>query len=287
MSDSSDVSQELKTLTHRLTAAGREEARLKAELLMAHVLGQSRLEMLARVDRMLSAEQAARVDALTGRVAAGEPLQYVLGEAWFWGRRFKADARALIPRPETEELVQRVLDDAGLWRRERPVVADVGVGTGCIALTLAAERPAARIIGVDLHAEALELARENEAALGLAGRVEWQQADLLAGQPPGSLDAVVSNPPYIAGSMIETLAEEVRAHEPRSALDGGPDGLDLIRRLIAQAELALRPGGKVWMEIGDEQGEAVRGMLIRSGWIGVELRRDLAGQDRMVEGQRA
>lgn len=287
MSASSDVSKELRTLTHRLTAAGRGEARLKAELLMAHVLGQSRLEMLAQVDRVLSAELAARLDALAGRVAAGEPLQYVLGEAWFWGRRFKADARALIPRPETEELVQRVLDDAGLWRRERPVVADVGVGTGCIALTLAAERPAARIIGVDIHAEALALARENEVALGLAGRVEWRQADLLDGQPAGSLDAVVSNPPYIASAVISTLAEEVRVHEPWSALDGGPDGLDLIRRLMAQAKLALRPGGKVWMEIGDEQGDAVRELLIRSGWIGVELRRDLAGQNRMVEGQRA
>jgi release factor glutamine methyltransferase len=271
----------------RLTEAGRDEARLKAELLVAHVLGQGRLETLAQADRPLSTEQAGRVEVLTGRVAAGEPLQYVLGEAWFWGRRFKTDARALIPRPETEELVQRVLDDAGLWRCERPVVVDVGVGTGCIALTLAAERPQAHLIGVDLHAEALELARENEAALGLAGRVEWRQADLLAGQPAGTLDAVVSNPPYIASAAISTLAEEVRAHEPRSALDGGPDGLDLIRRLIAQANLALRPGGKVWMEIGDEQGEAVRGLLIRSGWIGVELRRDLAGQDRIVEGRRA
>lgn len=274
-------------ITHRLTEAGRDEARLKAELLVAHVLGQSRLGALAGADRCLTAEQAGRLDGLAARVAAGEPLQYVLGEAWFWGRRFKVDARALIPRPETEELVQHVLDDAALWRSGRPVVADVGVGTGCIALTLAAERPHARLIGVDLQAGPLALALENEAALGLAGRVAWRQADLLAGQPAGSLDAVVSNPPYIARPVLAALAEEVRDHEPVSALDGGPDGLELIRRLVAQAGLALRPGGRVWMEIGDEQGDAVCELMNRGGWVGVRLRRDLAGRDRFVEGQRA
>ena len=282
----SALSTLLTAITHRLAAAQRDEARLKAELLVAHVLGLSRLEVLAQPELVLSAEQQARVDVLAGRVASGEPLQYVLGEAWFWGRRFKADRRALIPRPETEELVQRVLEDPAIWSAARPVVVDVGTGTGCIAITLAVERPAARIIGIDSSAEALALARENGAALGLGQRVEWRTGDLLDGLPERSLDAVVSNPPYIASGVIETLAEEVRAHEPRLALDGGPDGLALIRRLVAQAALALRPGGRLWMETGDEQGEAVRGILSGAGFASLETIKDLSGHHRMVAGSR-
>lgn len=280
------VAQAITALTGRLTEAGRDEARLKAELLLAHVLGVGRLAVLTEPGRQLTDEQQAHLEVLARRLLAGEPLQYVLGEAWFWGRCFKADPRGLIPRPETEELVQRVLDDTDLWLRARPAVADVGVGTGCIALTLAAERPAADVLGIDIQAAALALAQENEARLGLAGRVTWRQGDLLEGVAAASLDAVVSNPPYIAGPVIATLAVEVRDHEPRSALDGGPDGLDLVRRLAAQAMLALRPGGKLWMEIGDEQGDAARRILVSSGFADVLTRRDLAGHDRLVEGCR-
>lgn len=276
----------------RLAEAGRDEAPLKAELLLAHVLGVSRLDALARssgygqIPLELTALQEGQLTALAARVAAGEPLQYVLGEAWFWGRSFKADRRALIPRPETEELVEHVLGSPELWQREYPLVADVGTGTGCIALTLAAERPQARVMATDISPEALALARENEARLDLGGRVDWRLGDLLDGIPAGSLDAVVSNPPYIAAEVVETLAEEVRAHEPRLALDGGADGLAVVRRLAAQAALALRGGGRVWMEIGDEQGSAVKQILTVSGFAAVQIRRDLAGHDRIAEGQR-
>lgn len=270
----------------RLTEAGRDEARLKAELLAAHVLRVGRLEMLANQALTFTTEQASRLKVLGDRVAAGEPLQYVLGEAWFWGRRFLCDRRALIPRPETEELVQRVLDDAGCWASVQPQVVDVGTGTGCIALTLAVERPKARVVGVDVSPDALSLARENEIQLGLAGRVEWRAGDLLSGWPAESLDVVVSNPPYIAGSVIETLTEEVRRHEPRLALDGGPDGLACLRGLAAQAVLALRPGGRLWMEIGDEQGEAARHIVSAAGFGSVQVHRDLGGQERLVEGRR-
>lgn len=276
----------------RLAEAGRDEAPLKAELLLAHVLGLSRLDALARSSGYgqplleLTALQEGQLAALAARVAAGEPLQYVLGEAWFWGRSFKVDRRALIPRPETEELVEHVLGSDDLWRREDPLVVDVGTGTGCIALTLAAERPLVRVIAADVSAEVLALARENAARLGLVGRVDWRLGDLLDGIPAGSLDAVVSNPPYIAAAVVETLAEEVRSHEPRLALDGGADGLAVVRRLVAQAALALRGGGRVWMEIGDEQGSAVKQILTASGFAAVQIRRDLAGQDRIAEGQR-
>ena len=281
------ASKLLTLITRRLTDAGRDEARLKAELLVAHVLGVGRLEALARPDYVLSPAQVEQVDSLAGRVAAGEPLQYVLGEAWFWGRCFKADRRALIPRPETEELAQRVLDDPAIWRREEPVLADVGTGTGCLALTLALERPSARVIGIDLSPDALALARENEERLGVTGRIEWRQGDLLAGVPAGALDAVVSNPPYIARAVLAGLDEEVRGHEPRLALDGGADGLEPIRRLAAQAALALRAGGRLWMEIGDEHGAAAREILGGAGFRQVEVHRDLSGHDRMVEGARS
>lgn len=280
------VAHAIAAITRRLAAAQRDEARLKAELLAAHVLRMSRLEMLANHALAFTAEQESRLHVLGDRVAAGEPLQYVLGEAWFWGRRFLCDRRALIPRPETEELVQRVLDDAGCWMQPQPDVVDVGTGTGCIALTLAAERPKARVVGVDISPDALALARENEVQLGLAGRVAWRTGDLLSGWPAGSLDVVVSNPPYIAEAVIGTLDREVKDYEPRSALAGGPDGLACIRRLAEQAVLALRPGGRLWMEMGDEQGEATRRMLTAAGFGSVQVHRDLAGHERMVEGRR-
>lgn len=271
----------------RLLDAGRDEARLKAELVVAQVVGLARMDLLADSTRTLTDRQTAQLEYLVARVAAGEPLQYVLGEAWFWGRCFKADRRALIPRPETEELVQRVLDEVTLWARPAPVVADVGVGTGCIALTLAAERPQARVLGFDCSADALALARENEIGLGLTGRVTWRCGDLLAGVPAGSLDAVVSNPPYIAPAVIETLAVDVRDHEPRLALDGGPDGLAVVRRLVTQAACAVRPGGWLWLEIGDEQGAATRALLADSGFQDVAIHRDLSGHDRIAQARRA
>lgn len=270
-----------------LEEAGRHEARLKAELIASHAFGVPRLHLLADSQREISQDQLALQRALALRVARGEPLQYVLGEAWFWGCAFLSDRRALIPRPETEELVQRVLDATDLWQRAAPRLADVGTGTGCIALTLAAERPQARVLATDISAEALSLARANGERLGLAGRVEWRVGDLLEGVPADYLDAVVSNPPYIAASVIETLAEEVRAHEPRLALDGGPDGLEIVRRLASQAALALRGGGRLWMEIGDEQGESARCILAEAGFGAVRVWRDLSGQERIVEGQRA
>ncbi len=276
----------LAALTRRLAEAGRDEAPLKAELLLAHVLGVSRMHLLAEPGQPIAADAQARLEALTRRMLEGEPLQYVLGEAWCWGRSFKVDRRALIPRPETEELLQRVLDDPAVWRSARPVVVDVGTGSGCIALTLAAERPSAQVTGLDISPEALELARENAVRLGLADRVDWRQGDLLEGVPAGALDAVVSNPPYIASAVIATLDAEVREYEPRGALEGGPDGLEGVRRLAGQAVLALRPGGKVWMEIGDEQGAAARAILADAGFVEVRMWRDLAGRDRMVEGQR-
>lgn len=274
----------LADLASRLSAAGRDEASLKAETLVAHVAGVRRLDLYARRGLGLTPEQAALLDALAARVAAGEPIQYALGSAPFLGREFKVDRRALIPRPETEELVEAVLAHEVLWRGATPALADVGTGTGCIALTLAAERPCARVIAIDVSEDALALARENAVRLGLAERVEWRRGDLLAGVAPASLDAVVSNPPYVATGDLAGLAQEIRAHEPRGALDGGPGGLEIIGRLIDEAFVALRPGGTLFLETGESQGAEVRRRMAARGFANVETRRDLAGHERLTMG---
>jgi len=280
------VAQLLSSIALLLSDAGRDEAQLKAELLLAHVMGVGRLDLFADPRRALTSGARAALDRLVARVAAGEPLQYVLGETQFYGRWFRSDPRALIPRPETEELVQAVLEDTDLWCRQEPLVVDVGTGTGCIALSIAAERPAARVRAVDISPAALELARENEQRLGLAGRVAWQAGDLLAGCAADTLDAVVSNPPYVASAEIETLALEIRAHEPRLALDGGPDGLHLVARLVDESFAALRSGGTLWLEIGDGQAAAVRRLMVARGFGRTRARRDLGGHERIVSGVR-
>lgn len=269
-----------------LTAAGREEARVLAEWLVSAAAGIGRLELMVCGDRILDDAALARLDGWVRRVALGEPLQYVLGAAPFLGRDFSCDARALIPRPETEELCERVLADGRIWRHAAPAVADVGTGTGCIAVTLALDRPAARIVATDVSANALALARANARAWRVEERIDWREADLLAGFAPGSLHAVVSNPPYIAEAVWAVLDREVRDHEPKRALVGGPDGLAVIRRLLDQAVVALAPGGMLWLEIGNEQGPAVRRLLTDRGYESVVTHRDLAGHERLVEARR-
>jgi release factor glutamine methyltransferase len=198
----------------------------------------------------------------------------------------KTDCRALIPRPETEWLVEQLLACPEVWAVPEPRLVDVGTGTGCIALALAAARPSARLLALDLDVNALALARENRDRLGLAERVELRQGDLLSGLPPGVFDAVVSNPPYIPTAVCGTLDRNVRDYEPRQALDGGPDGLTVIRRLAPQAMLCLKPGRPLWLEIGFDQGPEVVSILGESGFERVEIRRDAAGHARLVCGWR-
>jgi release factor glutamine methyltransferase len=269
-----------------LAEAGREEARVKAEWLVAGALGIGRMEVLVRGGDEAPASARERLDGWVRRAAAGEPLQYILGETDFMGCPFHCDPRALIPRPETEELVERVLADARIRDQAAPRLADVGTGTGCIAVTLALERPSAHVTAVDCSPDALALARANARRWSVEDRIVWRQADLLDGFAPGALHAVVSNPPYIAEPVWAGLETEVRDHEPRLALVGGGDGLAVIRRLIAQSVVALAPGGMLWMEIGNEQGPAVRRLLEDHGFVSVAAHRDIAGHERMVEAQK-
>ncbi len=262
------------------------EARLKAEYILSRVLGCHRLELPLHPHRALTASESGLMAAQIERAVKGEPIQYVLGDTEFMGRVFKTDARALIPRPETETLVEQALACREVWSLRQPVVADVGTGTGCIVVTLALERPGGEFLAVDASAAALDLARENAATLGVAERIRFSQGDLLSGIRPGSLDLVVSNPPYIATAEIETLQADIREHEPRLALDGGPEGMNAISKLVPQAFDCLRPGGRLFMEIGEDQGERVKARMESSGFERIEIQRDLNGHDRIARGRR-
>jgi len=217
------------------------------------------------------------------RIADHEPLQYVIGHTPFLDCSLRTDARALVPRPETEELVTRVLGDRTFWAQTELAVADVGTGTGCIAIALARRQPHARFWAVDRSPDALNLARENAQQTGTSERITFVEGDLLDSFSPASLDLVVSNPPYIARSVIATLDETVRRFEPVSALDGGEDGLELIRRLVEQSFTVLKKHGRLWLEIGDEQGDAVREILETAGFQQVTIHRDMYQHNRFAE----
>lgn len=257
------------------------EAAVKLEWLVADVLGVSR-EALDLVEADDAARE--RVEAGAHRLEQHEPLQYVLGHAPFLDFSVFTDPRALIPRPETEELAMRVLRCGALWSREGLRIADIGTGTGCLAITIAQKHAAAQVIATDVSPEALKLARRNAKQNGLRGRIDFRLTKLLDGFVPASLDAVISNPPYIATLEIQALERSVHEYEPLLALDGGSDGLAVIRRLIPQAKAVLKEGGRIFLEIGDDQGDAVRALLAEAGFRDIEISRDLYGQIRFAEG---
>ena len=265
----------------RLQEAGVEEAALEADVLVRHVLALARAELLARPDTPLSHAQAATLEGLLARRMRREPLAYVLGRCEFHGLDFRVTADVMVPRPETETLV----DEALAWARERPApvtIADVGTGSGCIAVTLAVRRPDARLLATDVSPAALAVAEDNARRHGVAERVRLLAGSLLA-PLPNSVDLVVANLPYIPSGRINTLQPEVRDYEPRQALDGGPDGTDLLRPLLRQAGAHLRPGGAVMLEIDDEQGatmaEEARGAFPAAA---VRVLPDLSGRDRVL-----
>ncbi|NIP93900.1 MAG: peptide chain release factor N(5)-glutamine methyltransferase, partial [Akkermansiaceae bacterium] len=225
-----------------------------------------------------------RVEALAGRLVDGEPLQYVEGFTSFRGYRLACDRRALVPRPETEQLVEAALAFEPAWRTGRPRMADVGTGSGCIAVAMACSHPRVIVHASDVSGEALELARVNVQRHGLADRVRLVQSDLLDACEAGSLDLVISNPPYVASAALAALPAEVRLYEPVQALDGGSDGLHVLRRLVPRAREKLRPGGALFVEIGEQQGRAVRLLMETHGFGHVRVQQDLAGRDRIARG---
>lgn len=280
------VGQKLQETAELFAARGILESRLKAEFILSRALNCHRLELPLQQRRELSAGQAEQIAVRVGRVIAGEPIQYVLGDMEFMGRTFKADSRALIPRPETETLVEHVLACGDVWSLQAPAVADVGTGTGCIVVALALGRPKGKYLAIDISAGAVELARENVVILGVGKKIRFVQGDLLTGIQARSLDLVVSNPPYVSTDEIETLQPDIRNHEPRLALDGGPDGMSVILKLVPQAFNCLRPGGWLFLEIGEDQGERVRTLMKKSGFEQIEVHKDLGGHDRIACGKK-
>ena len=256
---------------------GVESPRLNIDLLLAHVLGKKRMELYLEFDRPLSERELDALRDLVKRRSQGVPLQHLLGTVEFHGRVFLSDGRALIPRPETEHLVELLL--------KLPLPADarcvdVGTGSGVIALTLAAERPEAALQAVDRSPNALTLARENAAKLGLTERVRFLQGDLLA-PCDGPFHLVAANLPYVPSGDIAGLSREVR-HDPMMALDGGPAGLDLVARCVQEAHAKLAPGGRLALEIGHGQAQSVRDLLTAAGYGSVEIVADFQEHERFV-----
>ena len=254
---------------------GVESPRLDAELLLAHVLGARRIDLYLRFDQPLQAEERAVYRELVRRRARERvPVAYLTGTREFWSRPLRVTPDVLIPRPETEGLVQLA---AKLAPRR---AADIGTGSGAIALALALELPEVEITAVDVSEAALAVARENLAAHGVAERVTLRCGRGLA-PLEGRFDLIASNPPYVPSAELDGLAPELR-HEPRLALDGGPDGLDVIRELAAAAREKLVPGGHLVLEIGADQGARTSELLSAAGAAHVEVQPDLAGRDRVV-----
>lgn len=274
----------------RLAAAGIDSAMLDARLLVCHAGGVTHEQFIAEPGRELSVEEDHRLDDLAARRLAGWPLARLTGTKEFWGRDFALSPETLVPRPDSELLVETGLahlaDRVGTGKMR---IADLGTGSGCLLVSLLAECPQARGIGFDLSQAALATAAENAARLGVAERALFVRADWLAAAAPGAFDLVVANPPYIPSAEIAGLAREVAEHDPRAALDGGVDGLAAYRRIAAQACRRLGPGGVLLAEVGAGQAGAVASLFSAHG-LAVEpacdILCDMAGMGRVVRAAR-
>jgi release factor glutamine methyltransferase len=262
-----------------LEGKGVPSPRVDAEHLLAKALDLSRIQLYVEHDRELTEAELAAVRELLARRANREPLAYILGEWGFRRLNLKVDARALIPRPETEIVVERGL--AVLAGRAEPEVIDVGTGSGAIALAIADEHPGSRVVAIDASPGALALARENAELTGLADRVRFHEHDLTAGLPAGPWDLVVSNPPYVEPEELGTLQPEVRDWEPREALVG--EGM--TEAIARSARETLKPGGWLVLEVGEGTAETVCRLIRELGFSDVKPFPDLAGRDRVVEGR--
>ena len=266
----------------RLEAAGIDSPVIDSRLLVQAAASATRADIIADPHRQLTDEQSMELERLLSRRERREPISHILGVKGFWKIMLRVTPDVLTPRPETETILDVVLPELAELARFR--VLDLGVGSGAILLAILSERPNAVGLGVDVSEEALAVARENAANLGLAGRAALMRGDWTAALQEEGFDLVVSNPPYIPTAMIPGLAPEVKDHEPRLALDGGPDGLDAFRRLAEEIPRVLRPGGRFAIEIGFNQGAAVRELFNLDSLQGVRVVRDLGDRDRVVTG---
>jgi release factor glutamine methyltransferase len=264
----------------RLEAAGIDSPAIDARLLLEVAADVTRTHIVTDPQRELTPEQDATFDDYLARRERREPVSHIIGRKGFWKIMLGVNAHVLTPRPDTEVIVDLVL---AAYPEERHFsFLDLGVGSGAIALAILAERPHAKALGIDISEEALAVARDNAANLGLGNKLALLRGDWTEGMAEASFDLVVSNPPYIASEEIATLDPEVRDHEPRLALDGGPDGLDAYRQLAPEVLRVLRPDGLLAFEIGHTQAQAVSAILKQAGAEDIRVHRDLAARDRVV-----
>ena len=266
----------------RLKAAGVEGPVIDARLLVEAAADATRADIVAEPRRELTDDQAARLEDFVSRRERREPVSHILGRKGFWKIMLNVNSHVLTPRPDTETLVEWALRQYPEHRAFS--MLDLGVGSGAIILSILAERPAAKGLGVDVSEEALAVARENAANLGLAKKLALLRGDWTRGLGDASFDLVVSNPPYIATAEIETLDPEVKDHEPRLALDGGPDGLDAYRLLAPEILRVLKPGGRFAVEIGHDQSKPVEALFKAAAAVEIATLKDLANRDRVVVG---
>ncbi len=284
MSPESTLQTILTTAIARLAQAGCDTPRLDAEVLLAHVLEKDRAWLLAHADKKLSPAQSTQFENLLRRREQREPVAYLTGHKEFYGLDFQVTPHVLIPRPETELVVETALQyyQTAADSRRHFTIVDVGTGSGCIAVTLAKHIPQAKFVAVDVSAPALQIARQNARRHAVAEKITFLRGHLLA-PVTGPVDMIVSNPPYVSDSELRGAMPEVSRYEPSQALAGGTDGLEVVRALLAQAGEKLKPNGCLLVEIGASQGAAAAQQaqqFFKSA--GIEIKKDLAGLDRLL-----
>ena len=272
----------LSSAIDRLTTANVPSPRMNAEILLMFILDCDRVYLYARPERQLTPEEISRYEETLAQRTQGTPSQYITGHQEFWGLDFIVTPAVLIPRPETEHVIETVLPLAR--QTPRPRIVDLGTGSGCIAVVLAKELPEAAIHATDISSQALEIARTNAARHEVGSRIRFHQADLLTGFEPASYDFVVSNPPYVGDSEEDQVQLEVRKFEPRLAVFAGPTGLEVIERLIPEAATVLKPDGWLLIEISGTIADGVKSLL--QTWTGVHFVPDLQGIPRVAVAQR-
>ncbi len=272
----------LRWMLDHLKAKGVDSPRLTSEMLLSHVLGCDRVRLYMEADRVASAEELKQLRNLVRRAAEHEPVQYLVGEGWFYSRAFFVDSTTLIPRPSTESLVDAVLEHARACSppevgetSDELHILDLCTGSGCIAITLALNLPQASIIATDIVPEALKLARKNALRHGVADRIEFREGDLFEAARNESFDVICSNPPYVSDKEWDEIDRNVQDYEPATALRGGPEGLDIIQPLLEQSVQFLNPGGLLAVEIAHAQRDAVLDLVQCPGsWIDPEVIKD-------------
>ncbi len=275
------IAEILREASRVLEKSSVPEARREAGSLLSFVLAKDRTFLISHAEEPVDEDSLDQLRRFVERRAAGEPLQYITGVQDFYGREFRVTPDVLIPRPETELLVEAALE---VNKNESAFICDVGTGSGCIVVTLLCELPGARAVAVDKSAAALEIAKFNAAKQSVADRAVFVVSDCFDAldEQANQFDLIVSNPPYVSESALAGLQREVRDHEPLLALTPGPDGLSVIRRILADAPAYLKPNGHLLMEIGFDQGEDVRNIIDESVWSLLEVRPDLQCIPRIV-----